>query len=215
MTLARLVIMRHGETDWNRATRMQGHRDIPLNAVGLAQVNEAMPSIAAMRPQIIVSSDLRRATATAAAIAAELGIAVRADERLRETALGQWEGLERAEVRAQWPQQWAAWRSRGATVSPPGGESRTAVAARAAEVVDELDAAEATSALLVTHGGLIVGLVCHLLGLPVEHWGFLIGVGNCHWATLHRVHGEWRLNSYNNGFGGLVLPAADEAVADG
>jgi len=80
-------------------------------------------------------------------------------------------------------------------------------------VVDELDAGTAARALIVSHGGLIVGLTGCLLALPEDSWGTLIGIGNCHWVILHRFAGAWRLHSYNAGLGGVVLPRGEDEVA--
>lgn len=212
MTVSRLVVMRHGETDWNSALRMQGHRDIPLNATGLAQAAAAAPSIAALSPEVIVASDLSRARDTATIIGDALSLPVRTDARLRETFLGEWQGLDRDEVTARWPSEWTRWRHRDAHMAPPGGESRYEVSLRAAAVVDELDAAGNAVALLVTHGGLIVGLTGRLLGVDDEHWGALVGVGNCHWVILDRVVGRWRLHTYNGGLGGVVMPPNDDDI---
>lgn len=214
MTLQRLIILRHGETDWNAGFRMQGHRDIPINARGLEQAAAAAPSLVALGPEMIISSDLQRARATAEVIADLMDVGVRTDARLRETSLGQWEGLDRDEVRARWPGQWEEWRHHGARMAPPGGESRLEVSERASEVVDELDAGGPESALLVSHGGLIVGLTGRLLGIDPDYWGALIGVGNCHWVALHRVGGRWLLHTYNGGLGGIVLAARDEEIVD-
>ncbi|MEO7126233.1 MAG: histidine phosphatase family protein [Nakamurella sp.] len=214
MTLQRLIIMRHGETDWNAELRMQGHRDIPINAAGLAQAAAAAPSIVALEPEVIVASDLQRARATAEIIAHAVSLPVHTDPRLRETFLGEWEGLTRGDVQTRWPEQWDQWRHRGAEVAPPGGESRLLVSERAAAVVDELDAGSYGTALLVTHGGLIVGLTGRLLGLAHVKWGSLIGVTNCSWVSLHRVAGSWRLHTYNGGLGGVVMAPIDEEIVD-
>ena len=213
MTLHHLILLRHGETDWNSGQRLQGHRDIPLNGLGRAQASAAAPSIAALRPEVIVSSDLSRARDTAAAVGAATGLPVSNDIRLRETNLGEWEGLTRDEVVAKWPAEWERWRTTSAHNSPPGGESRWQVAERASAVVDELDTGHAQRALLVVHGGLIVGLTGWLLRLPDQIWGTLIGVDNCHWVVLHRFAGRWRLHSYNAGLGGVVVPGDEEQVA--
>lgn len=213
MTLEHLILMRHGETTWNRAQRLQGHRDIPLSDVGRAQAVDAAPSLVALRPEVIVASDLCRAQQTAEAVATLTNLPVGVDRRLRETSMGKWEGLTRDEAIAEWPKEWNAWRTTSAHASPPGGESRWQVAARAAAVVYELDAGTASRALLVTHGGTIVGLTGRLLVLPEDSWGTLVGVGNCHWVVLHRYAGAWRLHSYNAGLGGLVLPKGEDQVA--
>ncbi len=213
MSLTHLMLMRHGETDWNAESRLQGHRDIPLNDIGRRQAVAAAPSVAALGPQVIVSSDLMRAKVTAAAVAELTGLPVASDPRLRETSMGRWEGLTREEVVADWPGEWERWRTTSAHNSPPGGESRWQVAQRAAEVVAELDGGTVERALLVAHGGLIVGLTGLLLDLPDDSWGTLIGIGNCHWVVLHRFIGSWRLHSYNAGLGGVILPGDDEELA--
>ena len=213
MTLEHLILLRHGETAWNRAQRLQGHRDIALSDAGRNQAVDAAPSVVALRPEVIVASDLSRARETADLVAAMMDLDVGADARLRETSMGKWEGLTRDEVIADWAQEWNDWRTTSAHASPPGGESRWQVAQRAAAVVDELDAGQVSRALLVSHGGTIVGLTGRLLALPEDSWGTLIGVGNCHWVVLHRYAGAWRLHSYNAGLGGLVLPKGEDQVA--
>ena len=213
MTLEHLILMRHGETDWNRNQRLQGHRDIALNAVGHHQAIDAAPSIVALRPSVIVSSDLSRARETASAVSVLTGIEASTDARLRETSMGLWEGLTRDEVVAGWPGEWERWRTTSAHAAPPEGESRWQVAQRANEVVEELDTGTATRALIVSHGGLIVGLTGCLLALPEDSWATLIGPGNCHWVILHRYAGAWRLHSYNAGLGGVVLPRGEDQVA--
>ena len=127
--------------------------------------------------------------------------------------MGLWEGLTRDEVVSNWPGEWDRWRTTSAHAAPPEGESRWQVAQRAKEVVDELDSLSAQRALLVSHGGLIVGLTGCLLDLPDDTWSTLIGVGNCHWVILHRYAGAWRLHSYNTGLGGVVLPRGEDEVA--
>lgn len=200
MTLDRLVLWRHGETDYNAAGRIQGHLDTELTEVGHEQAKRAAPLIASFEPQVAVGSDLRRATATAAAFTEVSGMAVRLDQRLRETHLGEWQGLSGAEVEHGWPGAMGTWRGDPAW-APPGGESRLEVAQRAYDVVAELDAAHGGTALLCAHGGLITGLTARLLGLPRELWPGLGGVGNCHWVVLQRRGNDprWRLITYNGG----------------
>lgn len=212
MTLESLVLLRHGQTDWNVQLRMQGHTDIPLNAVGRSQAAAAAPSVAALAPQVIVSSDLSRARETAGQVAALTGLPVGIDKRIRETNLGRWESLTRTELESGWPQLWEQWRGNAAHTRPPGGESRWEVALRGAEVVTELDAGPHTSALLVAHGGLIVGLTGYLLELPDTMWNRLIGLNNCHWVVLHRRLRRWSLHSYNAGLGGVVIPGNEDEV---
>ncbi|HZA16551.1 MAG: histidine phosphatase family protein [Actinobacteria bacterium] len=196
MTLTRLVLWRHGETDYNAALRMQGQLDSQLTATGLGQARRAARLLAELTPDVLVTSDLSRAGDTAAVLAAETGMPLRVDKRLRETNLGTWQGLTHAEVEARCPGGIQTWRG-NPEWAPPGGETRVEVAGRAAHVVSELDADGHGSAVLCTHGGLIAGLTPLLLGLPVSGWSVFGGISNCHWTVLLRHGSGWRLFSYN------------------
>ncbi|MFC7342203.1 histidine phosphatase family protein [Saccharopolyspora griseoalba] len=203
MSLDQLVLWRHGETDYNRAGRIQGHLDSALTENGVRQARQAAPAIAEFEPSIAVSSDLNRARTTAATYAEISGTEVALDKRLRETHVGEWQGLSGAEVEHGWPGALNTWRA-DPSWAPPGGESRVEVAARAVEVVVELDARHHGTALLTAHGGLITALTAKLLGLPVDLWPSLGGVRNCHWVVLKRRGGgdqRWRLMAHNAGVG--------------
>lgn len=206
MTLRRIVLLRHGQTDYNVAGRMQGHLDSMLTAAGREQAAAAAPVLAALAPDRLISSDLSRAADTADVVGAACGLPVKLDARLRETHLGQWQGRTVAEIEQEYPGAIPAWRS-DPDWAPPGGESRVAVVARSRPLVDELDAefadsdAASDTALLVAHGGLIAGLVTGLMELPTPTWPSFGGLGNCRWAVLARRedHPRWRLAGYNVG----------------
>ncbi|GAA2357786.1 histidine phosphatase family protein [Saccharopolyspora halophila] len=203
MSLEQLVLWRHGETDYNLAGRIQGHLDSSLTDNGLRQARLAAPSIDAFEPSVAVSSDLNRARTTAQVYAEVSGAGVALDKRLRETHVGEWQGLSGAEVEHGWPGALSTWRA-DPTWAPPGGESRVEVASRAVEVVTELDHGHRGTALLVAHGGLITALTAKLLALPVESWPILGGIRNCHWVVLKRRGGgdhRWRLMAHNAGVG--------------
>jgi glucosyl-3-phosphoglycerate phosphatase len=201
MTLRRLVLWRHGETDFNASGRMQGHVDSALTETGWNQARFAAPVLAGFEPQIVVTSDLRRAMDTATVFTDVTGVPLRVDERLRETHLGKWQGLTAAEVDAEWPGGMRAWQT-DPNWGPPGGETKVDVATRAAEVVAEVDAQFDDTAMLCAHGGLITALTGRLLELPEANWMQLGGIGNCHWTVLSRRpggDGRWRLSAYNAG----------------
>lgn len=201
MTLRRLVLWRHGETDYNATGRIQGHLDSTLTALGCDQAQRAAPVIAEFEPEVALSSDLARARMTAAAFTELTGMPVRLDKRLRETHLGEWQGLSGAEVEHGWPGAMETWQATP-TWAPPGGESRVEVAERAFEVVEELDQAWDGTALLCAHGGLITALTARLLEWPTELWPGLGGVENCNWVVLRRRGNyaqRWRLIMYNGG----------------
>lgn len=203
MSLRRLVLWRHGETDYNVAGRMQGHLDSDLTEVGWNQARSAAPALARFTPDVVLSSDLRRATDTASVLTDAFEVPLQIDKRLRETHLGEWQGLTGSEVDERAPGERERWRV-DAAWAPPGGESRIDVAARAAEAVDDLLHGDhrCHTALIVAHGGLIIALTAHLLNLPIELWPSLGGVSNCHWVDLVRRGGIWRLQAYNAGMTG-------------
>jgi ribonuclease H / adenosylcobalamin/alpha-ribazole phosphatase len=139
-TATRLVLLRHGATELTAQRRYSGRGDVPLAAEGMAQAEATAARIAALVPAVasVVTSPLRRCTATAEVIAAECGRPpVVVEEDLVECDFGAWEGHTFAEVRARWPRELAAWLG-STTVAPPDGESFAEVAARVARVRSNL-----------------------------------------------------------------------------
>ena len=212
MRVRRLVMLRHGQTNYNAGSRMQGQLESELTDLGRAQAVAAAEVLAKRQPLLIVSSDLRRAYDTAVALGERTGLTVHVDTRLRETHLGDWQGLTHQQVDANAPGARLAWRD-DATWAPHGGESRIDVADRSVPLVVELVAAEREwgmedpdrPVVLVAHGGLIAALTAALLDLPVDSWPVLGGMGNASWAQL-AGHGEddadfsdlkWRLDVWN------------------
>jgi glucosyl-3-phosphoglycerate phosphatase len=212
-----LVMLRHGQTDFNLGSRMQGQLDTELRELGRAQAVAAAEVLAKRQPLFIVSSDLRRAYDTAIALGERTGLPVQVDSRLRETHLGDWQGMTHAQVDAAAPGARQAWRE-DASWAPHGGESRVDVAARSLPLVAELLRNEpewgavdepARPVVLVAHGGLIAALTAALLRLPVANWPALGGMGNASWTQLsghsadshtgtdHVDQVRWRLDVWN------------------
>lgn len=208
MSVRRLVLLRHGQTEWNAGSRMQGQLDTDLTDLGREQAGAAAEVLAKRQPLVIVSSDLRRALDTATALGERSGQEVSVDERLRETHLGDWQGLTHLDVDAVAPGARLAWRD-DARWAPHGGESRVDVADRSLPLVTEIIAAQTgwgadepdRPVVLVAHGGLIAALTAALLDLPVDNWPVLGGMGNASWAQLsgHDVGDtiKWRLDVWN------------------
>ncbi|HJQ00208.1 MAG TPA: histidine phosphatase family protein [Jatrophihabitans sp.] len=200
--LRRIVVLRHGRTEWNAQRRYQGQQDPPLDQVGTAQAAEVAPLVAAMRPDLLITSDLARARQTAERVAALAGVPLREDVRLRERHLGHWQGLTRDEVATRYPDEFADWLA-GRDVTRRGGESRKEVAARALELVDELP--EVAVTVLVSHGATAMCLSAALLGLP-QTPSILAPLANCHWTELRDAGTGWTLRAHNAGPPGPVIP---------
>src|SRR6202046_2506916 len=134
MSIRRLVMLRHGQTEFNAGSRMQGQLDSELSELGRAQAIAAAEVLGKLQPLLIVSSDLHRAYDTATRLGERTGLRVRVDERLRETHLGDWQGLTHTEVDAIAPGARLAWRD-DARWAPHGGENRVDVAGRSVPLV--------------------------------------------------------------------------------
>lgn len=197
----RLIVWRHGNTDWNAGKRVQGQTDVPLNELGRQQAVDAADLLVRLRPTALVASDLSRAADTAAALAALTGLSVSYDERLRERFFGAWEGLTMAEVTQTRPAEYARWAA-GADVV--GGEVETLddLGKRVAEALR--DAAERVApggtVVVATHGAAARSGIGQLLGWPREQLRTLRAMQNCHWAQLtHDDDRGWQLATYNVG----------------
>jgi probable phosphoglycerate mutase len=208
IAVPRIVLWRHGRTEWNATGRFQGQLDPPLDEVGRNQAILAAPYLVAAGLSrdgtVVVSSDLSRAAETAATLTALLGVPLRLDERLREHGMGVWEGLTRDEVGERYPEQLADWMA-GRPVRGRGGEDAAEVAERAVAALADLPPARV--AVVVTHGGTVGRLVERLLGIGPDHRRLLGPLGNGAWSELARQGNQWRLLRHNCSV--LQQPAAD------
>lgn len=170
----RLLLVRHGLTDWNAAGRFQGQADIPLNEEGRKQAQALGCRLAGEKLDIIYTSDLQRALQTAQTISAACSCSVRPDSRLREIAFGDWEGCTYEDICRRWPQASSAWEADPTRVAPPGGENLRQLAERVWSALDELlNNHKGKTVLLTAHGGALQVLLCLALDLPAErYWQF-------------------------------------------
>ena len=164
MTPTRLLLARHGETDWNRVGRWQGHADPPLNETGRRQAAGLADRLAGDGIAAVYSSDLARARETARTVAHRLRLGVVEDPALREIDVGSWSGLTRAQVAERFPEGYARWLE---GEIGHDGETREQLAGRvvgAARTIAGRHAGE--TVLVVTHGGVIRALRRHAAGDP-------------------------------------------------
>lgn len=181
MAHTRILLARHGETDWNRLGRWQGHADQPLNETGRRQAAELAERLVGDGIIAVYSSDLARARETADAVARRLGLDVVEDEGLREIDVGSWSGLTRAEVEQRFPEGYARW-LRGEIGHD--GETREELTARVVSAVERIAAEHPSDKILVvTHGGAIRAIRRHAAGDPGE------SIENCGTSPLELVDG--------------------------
>lgn len=196
----RVLLWRHGQTDWNMLNRFQGHSDIPLNDVGRYQAQHAAKILAGMNPTAVISSDLGRAYETAKALANLTGLTVSTDANLRETNGGLWEGKTGRENRAEDFQNFIRWIDGDDNPAGTTGEKRSEVAARAVGVIDKaLEGKNDQLLVVATHGGTARCVMGHLLQLPLTHWGVIGGLSNASWSILECNPRQWNLMEHNAG----------------
>lgn len=199
----RLILVRHGQTDYNAQARLQGQIDIPLNDVGRDQARHVAAGLSKETIDVIVSSPLIRARDTAEAIAAALGGApVEEDPAFLEQSFGQWEGLIGSEIQERWPDLYTEWRT-SRVVPGIGMEERRVVGERFARAARALvDAHPGRTVLVVSHGAAIRAGVTTLIGLDPASFHGIGGMGNCHRSLLEPLRSDpegrsMRLLSHN------------------
>ena len=189
-----LYLARHGETEWNRAGRWQGHTDIPLSAIGRTQAEALAADLHGRGIVDVYASDLGRAAETAGIVARALGVeAVAVDARLRERGFGCFEGLTRDECADRHPEAWARYLAdRRAT--PPGGEPQSDVSARVVAALTDIarvPRAAGAAALAISHGGTIRTFVHAVTGTappPLENGAlFLVHYAGERFVSVKRL----------------------------
>lgn len=196
---ARLVLVRHGETEWNREGRIQGyHADSPLTANGQAQARRLAERLANENFRVLHSSDAGRARQTAVPIAAALDLDIVFDAALRERSYGEFEGWTYADLERAHPDAYRRFRSRDPGYAPPGGESGAQFRERIVAALERVaKAAGGRQAAVVTHGG--------VLGVAYRH---ITGTGpdskreySLHNASINRIRvsdGCWSLETWGD-----------------
>ena len=193
-----IYVIRHGETDWNRAGCLQGQLDIPINASGRVQATLTAKALASYGATALYSSDLLRAYETAQIIGYQTGLRVIQKPALREINFGAWQGLTRAEILERDPDIYAARRERPYDVPPPAGETWRCFYQRALQAMsDILQATEAQKIIVSTHSG-----ICTVFGLEALGLGYTgertFGNANCAIHTLVIRSTGWQAVTLND-----------------
>jgi broad specificity phosphatase PhoE len=167
----RFILVRHGQTGWNKDERFRGRADIALDETGLEQARLAAERIGEWEISAVYSSPLKRASRTAQCIADRFGLSVVTLEGLNDMNFGQWEGLLVSEVREKHAKLFNEWRHNPERFAVPGGESLGDVRRRVIKTVDELALKhEGQDIAVVSHRVVCKVLLCHLLGLDNSHF---------------------------------------------
>jgi probable phosphoglycerate mutase len=169
-----VLFIRHGETDWNRIKRIQGHIDIPLATSGVEQAHKLAQRLAreakqGARLDAVYSSDLMRAQQTAQPFADALGLPLQLREGLRERSYGAFQGHDSDEIADRFPDEYAHWQTRDPGFAPPDGESQRAFYHRVLHAIEPIVAAHPGGRIAcVAHGGVLDCVYRFAKGLPLD-----------------------------------------------
>ncbi|MDP0495023.1 MAG: histidine phosphatase family protein [Verrucomicrobiota bacterium JB024] len=209
--MTRVIIIRHGETEWNLQARYQGQHNSPLTARGVAQAEAVGQRLAGVRLDAIISSDLQRAVDTADRIAAPHADVTRfTDARLRERDFGKLTAMTKAEALEKYPEEEKSYLSHDPDYRIPGGESLRDVYDRTAAALDEWAARYDNRTLcVVTHGGALGQFLRYVLGIPLNHKRAYKFV-NCAYTEFSWEAGHWLLHTWGDTHHLAALGAEDD-----
>lgn len=189
--MTELILIRHGETEWNRERRMQGQTDTPLSDIGRAQAAALGRRFAGADFAALYSSDLSRAHHTADAVAAVTGHEIRLDRALREREFGLFEGLTADEIAARYPEEYARFKARDPDWAVAGGESPRAFYARCMETLGRIARRHHGETVVVVTHGLVLDSAyraAHRMPLDVQRAAPLL---NASLNVFRCEAGEW------------------------
>ena len=167
----KLILVRHGETAWNKEERFRGRKNIPLNANGILQAKLAADFLGRYKIDLIYSSPMQRALQTAVEIRRSRDIEINIDEGIADMDFGQWEGMKVSEVKEKYPELFAIWLSAPHQCQIPGGENFQMVLERSLKTVDKIrELKDVETVLIVTHRVVTMLLLCYYLGLELARF---------------------------------------------
>lgn len=185
----RLLLARHGQTDWNAAGRIQGRTDTSLNDLGRRQAAHLAARLrqAGEHPNALYASPQRRALETAQIAGRDLGLEPVTVDSLREVSFGAWEGYSWEEIARRWPEEYAAYLADRLHTAPPGGESFAALLGRVYPALSAIAAAGEGTALVVCHSALIKAVRCHMDGADFRNIQRRYSMENGTWVALSQA----------------------------
>lgn len=194
-----VILVRHGQTEWNRVERFRGRADVPLNETGLAQAEATGQRVAAeWTPTAVYASPLSRAVKTAEAIARHFDLPVQIHPGLADIDYGEWQGLTPDEARQRWPEQVDRWYNRPEQARIPAGETLADLRARAMHTVNELAARHAGETIvLVGHTVINRIILLGVLGLGNERF-WRLKQDTCAINVFEAEPGDFTLVSLND-----------------
>ncbi len=195
----RLLLIRHGETDWNVTLQYQGQAQTPLNANGVAQARRVAHRLRHAGAVALYSSDLARAWQTAEIIGELLNLEPVSMPELREIDVGQWEGLTPEELYRRFPEHMEAYERDPARTVRLGGESYLQLQARGLAALQQIERNHLAdqTIIVVSHGGTIRAILCHVIGLDLGNFGRL-WLDNGSISELRYNAAGWRLTGLND-----------------
>jgi alpha-ribazole phosphatase len=204
-----IILVRHGETAWNKEVIFRGRIDIPLNNTGFAQADRVAHKLMHFKIREVITSPLMRARATAEAIAKLQGINCTTEEDLIDISCGKWEGMPLKDVELQYPYEIELWKTRPHEFTMPGGESLEDVKSRVKSVLHRVIKEEDESnVVMVSHRVVLKVMICALLGLDNSHF-WNIKIDNCAITMFQYIEETFILISHNDtchlsGMGGIL-----------
>lgn len=193
----RAILVRHGETPWNREGRFQGQDEVGLSRRGVAQSRRVAKALASMRPTALYSSPLARTMETACELSRQLSLPIIQVEELQEVNLGELEGITNQEMQARYPQIHALWRHDPSQVLFPGGESLPKLQERAWRAIEEIERSHSDDVVIVvSHNFAIRTIVFRLLDIPLSKF-HIMRPDLSSISIIEFRDGTWRLVSFN------------------
>jgi broad specificity phosphatase PhoE len=194
-----IILIRHGQTAWNKVERIRGQVDIPLDDTGLAQAEATAERVVQQwAPSAVVCSPLRRAAQTAEIVARSLSVDVQVEPGLLDISFGQWQGLSPSEVEERWPAMADAWLAAPHTVAFPGGESLDDVRQRSTAALHTLiERHRGEEIVAVAHTVVNRVVMCAVLGLDNSHY-WRIGQDTCAINAFRWQDGAFYVDSMND-----------------